>query len=543
LKLSVERLPPDALLPSDFARAMIAGGSSLEGLCLPRSLKDLPLPDERFTPDERKVLAARLEERLTALAPPVAVLDSVRALATPGAFAVIAGQQPGLLSSPLLSFHKALHAIRLARALSQAWECPVVPIFWNHGDDHDIAEVHHTYLPNENLDLRKVRLAGLSSGRQPVSRLLLSEERNHLAALRSLLQQTLGNEPHAEQALELCMPVEGDSLVTAFTRSLTRILGPLGLVVLEPDWIRDDLSRALADVVSAGPAGPLEQGSADLRTAGLAPLIDPLDAALVYRVDAGGRHALRSGGDGFRYADEPGSRTSAELAAEIVGDLDSFSAGALLRPVVQDLCLPTAAYVGGWAELAYHAQLLPLRRAVGAPLTPVVPRMSCTLVEPDVARSLAKLEVSARDVIEGRGELELEQGAGDRPAVLDDLERVAEEAAASMLALKPGLTAIDRSLAQNVARVARQVRDQIGKLGAKAERVHANQSGKGERHLRRTRNALAPRGELQERVLGPLTLIARYGTSWVDALFEHLAPLEDGHLIATIQTDEAEGDS
>ena len=543
MKLSVERLPPDALLPSDFARAMIAGGSSLEGLCLPRSLKDLPLPDERFTPDERKVLAARLEERLTALAPPVAVLDSVRALATPGAFAVIAGQQPGLLSSPLLSFHKALHAIRLARALSQAWECPVVPIFWNHGDDHDIAEVHHTYLPNENLDLRKVRLAGLSSGRQPVSRLLLSEERNHLAALRSLLQQTLGNEPHAEQALELCMPVEGDSLVTAFTRSLTRILGPLGLVVLEPDWIRDDLSRALADVVSAGPAGPLEQGSADLRTAGLAPLIDPLDAALVYRVDAGGRHALRSGGDGFRYADEPGSRTSAELAAEIVGDLDSFSAGALLRPVVQDLCLPTAAYVGGWAELAYHAQLLPLRRAVGAPLTPVVPRMSCTLVEPDVARSLAKLEVSARDVIEGRGELELEQGAGDRPAVLDDLERVAEEAAASMLALKPGLTAIDRSLAQNVARVARQVRDQIGKLGAKAERVHANQSGKGERHLRRTRNALAPRGELQERVLGPLTLIARYGTSWVDALFEHLAPLEDGHLIATIQTDEAEGDS
>ena len=168
VKLSVERLAPDALLPSEFARAMIAGTSSIEGLCLPRRLEDLPLPDERFTPDERTALATRIEAHITSLAPPVAMLDSVRALGTPGTQIVIAGQQPGLLSSPLLSFHKALHAIRLARALSQAWERPVVPVFWNHGDDHDIAEVHHAFLPNENLDLRKVRLAGLSSHRTPL---------------------------------------------------------------------------------------------------------------------------------------------------------------------------------------------------------------------------------------------------------------------------------------------------------------------------------------------------------------------------------------
>src|SRR5688572_25528439 len=34
-----------------------------------------------------------------------------------------------------------------------------------------------------------------------------------------------------------------------------------------------------------------------------------------------------------------------------------WSPGALLRPLTQDLLLPTLAYVGGPAEVAYHAQI------------------------------------------------------------------------------------------------------------------------------------------------------------------------------------------
>ena len=54
---------------------------------------------------------------------------------------------------------KALQALRLARRLRQAWERPVVALFWNHADAHDIAEVHHTWLVNENLDLQRIGLA------------------------------------------------------------------------------------------------------------------------------------------------------------------------------------------------------------------------------------------------------------------------------------------------------------------------------------------------------------------------------------------------
>ena len=74
-------------------------------------------------------------------------------------------------------------------------------------------------------------------------------------------------------------------------------------------------------------------------------------------------------------------------------------------------------------------------------------------------------------------------------------------------------------------------------LRAKAARVHANKSGKGRRHERRAVTALAPRGDLQERVLGPLPFLARYGPDLVDALFEHVSPYDPRHVLATIEVD------
>ena len=53
----------------------------IPGFRVPRSLSELEAPSERFLPEERAELAGALESHLAPLAPPVAVLDSVRALA------------------------------------------------------------------------------------------------------------------------------------------------------------------------------------------------------------------------------------------------------------------------------------------------------------------------------------------------------------------------------------------------------------------------------------------------------------------------------
>lgn len=511
--------------------AFAAHAAKIPGFALPQSLDEILPREDLWLPEERVELSSALERGIASYRPHVAVLDGVRALATPGACCVITGQQPGFLGGPLYTLIKALHAIRLARSLAQAWERPVVPLFWNHADDHDVAEVHHAWVLNENLDLQRLGLAGLSSGKQPVSRIVLREEKQRMSAVREALRQLYGRQPHGETAIELFLPRDGETFATAFTRAMTELLGPMGLVVLEPDWIREPLSRSLARIVSSPIATPLLEGEASLRMAGAPVAIESATAALLYRVDDKGRHALRFGGDGYRYDNEEGSRTASELAAEIVQSPLSWSPGALLRPLVQDSVLPSVAYVGGWGELNYLAQLGALRDAVGVPRTAAVPRWSATLVESDTAEAAQQLDTNLEEVLASRGAALAQEEEEPAPAVVAELREIALRAARELAARKQALAELDRGLAANLPRTGDQIRSLVEKLCEKAERVHANRSGRGRRLIRRVTNALCPRGELQERVLPALPFVARHGNEWIRELLDLLGPLATGHLL------------
>lgn len=552
--IRIQHLPADVVELSPLARDAISGRCRVAGLSLPRRIDELPMPADHMDARERAALVTALESNLARLAPHVAVLDAVRALAQPGACAIVTGQQPGFLTSPLYSLYKALHAIRLARASSERWERPVVALFWNHADDHDVAEVHHAYLVNPNLDLQKVALAGLSSGRVPVSRIVFDAQAQRLASIESLLREMTNGDAHADRAIELFMPRAGESFSRAFTRSMTELLGPLGLVVVEPDWIREPMSAALARIVEHDPAPWLERGAQDVRAADYKIAIEPVGAALVYRHDphSGARSALRVGGDGFRFDGELGSRTRAELQAEIVQSPLDWSPGALLRPLVQDDCLPVAAYVGGFGELAYHAQLIALRRSLEAPLTPFVPRIACTLCDPECRVALAKLGLDVETFIRtrttpaadltrsgatttpsdvARGGTATPAPAPDAPKVIEDMRAVAARAARELGELRAAVGALDPSLVVQLKRTADLVRASVDKLAEKAERVHQNKSGKGKRHERRLASYLTPRGQPQERVLGPLQFVARFGEDWIQDLAREVDCFASEHLV------------
>ena len=188
------------------------------GLRIPADVRSVPRPPSRLDARERAALARALEAHLAPLAPHVAVLDAARSLADLRTCAVVTGQQPGFLASPLYSLYKALQAIRLARVLREEWKTPVVALFWNHADDHDVAEVHHAHFVNRNLDLQKVALAGLSSGRQPFSRIRIREQAQGLASVRALIGQFLEGAPFTSRALEIFVPRDGETIAGAFTR-------------------------------------------------------------------------------------------------------------------------------------------------------------------------------------------------------------------------------------------------------------------------------------------------------------------------------------
>jgi len=575
MNVRLAHLPLDVHGLAPLTRAALAEGMAFTPAPVARRIADIPRPQERLGLGARGVLAkalrAGLEGALIEDGVPTRVETSLRALEREGTFAVVTGQQPGFLASPLYSLYKALQACRLATELARSWGVPVVPVFWNHADDHDVAEVHHAWLLNRNHDLQRVALPGMSSGRQPLGELPLDDETHRLPALRAQLRQVFEEHAHVDEALNLFLPQSGETLPRALTRAFSALLGEHGLVVVEPDWIRALMSSELGQIVSKGALEPLREGEQALRERGFDPAIpvgaggpaspdnpantgdadapqdeglparDGLGAALVFRHDsARGRLALRSGGEGYRYDGESGSRTDAELGAEIVQEPRAWSPGALLRPLVQDALFPICAYVGGAGELAYHAQLGPLRDACEIPRTPFVLRVSCTLVDEDTRFALERTELDVVTALRARGEFRPSgEDATPGPAVVDALRSSAAEAAALVLQHRAALAELEPALAIGLKKAAEQIRGSVEKVAEKAERVHKNRTGKGERHVRRVNSALGPRGLPQERVLGPLQFVAQYGRAFVEALWDELPALSTEHVVVHIESADA----
>ncbi len=108
--IRIERIGAEALAAS---RAHAPRELARRRIVVPSRLDEIPRPPELLDSSARGELAKSLEENLSRLSPHVAVLDAARSLAEPRACAVVTGQQPGFLVSPLYCLYKALHALRL----------------------------------------------------------------------------------------------------------------------------------------------------------------------------------------------------------------------------------------------------------------------------------------------------------------------------------------------------------------------------------------------------------------------------------------------
>ena len=565
LQLRAEHLPGDLFGLSPVARAGLAAGAGFGPLPVVQKPTEVPRPEELLGTEERGVLADLLRAGYVDAGIEVStdspVAKSLDALREEGVFCVVTGQQPGFLASPLYSLYKALQACRAAEELSAKWGRPVVPIFWNHADDHDIAEVHHAWQLNRNLDLQKVHLGGMSSGRVPVGNLRVTEETQRLGALRAQLHDIVEEHEHATLAIDTFLPRDGETLPRALTRAFHGLMEAYGLVVCEPQWIRQLLSSEMGRIVSAsGPpltdalkAGEAELAALSLPVAipiGSAPEGDTGDAAaLVYRHVRPAenmqpeRIALRAGGEGFRLDGMPGSRTHAELGSQIVSEPQEWSAGALVRPLVQDAVFPTCAYVGGYGELGYHAQLGPARDACGQPRTPFLPRVSLSLVDGDTRYALERVGATVEEILRKKGQFKPPEIDLDKePPVVRNLRKLSDDIKAQILEYKGDIAELEPALGITLKRTAGHVESSLGKVIGKAMRVHKNNTGTGARQVRRVNSMLYPRDVPQERLLGPFQFVARFGAGFVPALMEEIPFASTEHIVLHLPSSRDEAD-
>src|SRR5882724_788699 len=175
---------------------------------------------------------------------------SLDLLARPNTVAVVTGQQVGLFSGPAYSIYKALTAARLAEQLNSRG-IPAVPVFWLATEDHDFAEVNHTYVFGPDHRPVKLSVDGNGGAERPVGTIAVADPP------LDRLRETFAAFPFGEQVAGMVAESyrQGVTFGAAFQDLLQRLLANRGLLFIDPldAGVRRLAAPLLREALRTGP--------------------------------------------------------------------------------------------------------------------------------------------------------------------------------------------------------------------------------------------------------------------------------------------------
>jgi len=488
-----------------------------------------------YSVQRREAVATILERQNRSWNASAKVLENIQCFRS-GADAVVTGQQVGLFGGPLFSVLKALTAIKLAgQATAAGVDC--IPIFWLATEDHDLEEVNHVSFLGFNAALKTLATPTAGTPESPVGRLVFGPE------IEPVLQEVfeLLGESEATALLRSSYG-PGETFGSAFARLFARLFGDYGVILLDasdPDFHR------IAEPIYASAierARELDENvlarDKELESAGYHRQVKVTPAStLLFAMEDGARVAVHRRGNGkgddFLIGDERLSR--AELLKRIHDAPHNFSPNVLLRPVVQDFLLPTLAYTGGAAEVAYFAQAGVVYEKLLGRVTPIVPRLSVTIVDQKAASLLLRYNLNVTDVFHDRETLRERLASETLPeevqAAFDQAESSLEK---SLETVRAALAHLDKTLVDSAGNAGEKMHYQLKQLRARAARAELRQTEVLGRHAQLLSHNLFPNRTLQEREIAGIYFIARFGMNFLGELLDAMNTDCLDHQIVTL---------
>ncbi len=439
--------------------------------------------------------------------------------------AVLTGQQVALFTGPLFTLLKAATIVRRAQ------DSGAVPVFWLASEDHDLAEADHVTLPARHA-LHTLKLAHEDApAANPVGNLPIGAG---IAQVLDRAATIIGGTPEFDLLTECYTP--GATYTSAFARFLSATFADYGLIVVDASTRAFHALGAPVLRYAIEHADALEAALHD-RDKLLADrgyhsqvLVAP-GSSLLFLIDeaTGARVPLRRK-NGAWLAGKTQYSTD-DLLAILDAAPERLSPNALLRPVFQDFLFPTQAIIGGPAEIAYYAQNQVVYGAILGRTTPVLPRFTATLIEPSIAKILDQYQLSLEDILTSHPD-ELAQRLGARSLPVEGKRRLSSAGNALDDELD-ALLAWTESLSPDLGRAAKvsasKMRYQMNRLRRLAANYKLQQDASIRRHVDTLSFNLFPDRHPQERVIGGIAYLARYGTPLLDAFVEQASQECPGH--------------
>ena len=416
-------------------------------------------------------------------------------------FVVTSGQQPGLFGGPLYTWWKALTVLAFADELERQTGLPVAPVFWAATDDSDFKESATTIVATsdgaEVIEMPEPPGVGVA---------LALVKQGDLATQIGRLEAAAGS-ASGSAILDLVRAAYSPdkSIGAAYVELLRAIVGPLGVSVIDAAHpsVRSAAHPVLIQSLERSSAihDALELRSDALRSAGYSAQVKIVEGRTLAFSEADGKRERIRIRDAARAAS---ASTPGTLGPNV-----------LLRPIVEKSILPTVAYLGGPAEIAYFAQVTAVAGALGAKAPLVLPRWSGYVVEPRIDRILARYNLSPADFKDPHA-VESRLARASLPAnIVDNIESMRSSVREAVENMRTGegaellpdgvLQGLSRNISHRIERLERRVAATVKRRGNDALRDAAI-----------ARGALQPFGHPQERALNIVPLLARYGSGLLD---------------------------
>ena len=490
----------------------------------------------RYDVDRRRQVADILERQNRNWGASPKTLHNIARLRG-GACTLVTGQQVGLFGGPLFSIFKALTAVKLADEASSAGvEC--VPVFWLATQDHDLEEIHRVAMPRQDFSLQTLTATTQAGTDAPVGSIAFGGE---IEPLVNQAAELLGDSEATTFLRESYRP--GETFGSAFARLFTRLFANWGVILLDA-----------ADPAVNHVAQPIYQAAVEhavdlnqkllardreLEQAGYHQQVKVTPAStLLFALQNGARtpvHQLIRNGQAlpdFSIGQERISRQ--ELLRRIAARPEDFSANVLLRPIKQDYLLPTLAYTGGAAEVAYFAQIDPLYRFYQRPAPVIWPRAGFTILDKEASESLQRHALGLEDCFRGKNHVvrKILLAEPGRAGVL--LAGMRQRIDQEFDEMKPSLASMDVSLGASAETIRRKLLHRVASLHSKFVSFEVRRNASLDREVSHLLDCCYPNSNLQERELGVHSLLARHGLSLLDTLYDCIDPEILAHRIVRV---------
>lgn len=453
---------------------------------------------------------------------------------------VIGGQQAGLLTGPLYSIHKIISILTFAKEQEKLLNVPVLPVFWVAGEDHDFAEINHTYVLHDGrVDKRAIKQKHYK--KSPASQLII-DQNNAEDWIREIVS-SFGETSYTNDILNHLYDDLRKSVtyVDFFINIVFRLFKEHGLIVVDSGdaGFRKIGSPFMETIIRKNSelGEKVLCGQLTLKELGYGQPIEINEHnAHLFLIQDGERILLERSKTQFVGKNNECQFENSALLELNHKQPELFSNNVATRPLMQEYVFPTLAFISGPGEIAYWAALKKAFHLFGFKVPPVIPRLMISIVDRKTEKYVKELGLDIAEVIKSGCQKEKEEWLKKQQPF--PIDHMAEETITRILNVhqpfKELAIQVDPHLKDLAEKNAELIASQIYYLKQKMEKTIRFQHKVELDKFDHVHYALKPLNAPQERIWNIFYYLNLYGYQMIDEMLELNYQWNNHHKVITI---------